>query len=88
MKPLELKTDAERLLIAMRRTGLTNWQVAQKAGIAPPEISQFLSNVRTPSRAVCNALADAVELGVKVLFPDTLKHHDDKEAAAYKEAMR
>ena len=73
MKPIEIETDAERLLIAIRRTGHPAWAVAQRAGINPPEISQFLSDVRPLSRVTCHALAKAVGVRVEHLFPDTLK---------------
>ena len=80
LKTIKLETDAERLIISMRRTGLTAWEIAQRASINPPEISQFLNNVRTPSREVLEQLALAVGVPVQVLFPDTLKYHDEKEA--------
>lgn len=77
MNSIELKTDQERLLIAIRRTGLPGWKVAQNAGINHPELSQFLSGTRTPSRDVCKALAMAVKIPIEVLFPDTLERLDN-----------
>lgn len=72
MKPIEIETDRERLLIAIHRTGLPNWRVAQGADMNPPDLSQFLSGARVPSRAACKALARAVKVPVEHLFPDRL----------------
>ncbi len=77
MKPIEIETDQERLVIAIRRTGLPAWKVAQDAELNPPELSQFLNNTRTFSRATCKALARAVKVPVGDLFPDTLEGLDD-----------
>ena len=75
MKPLA--NDRERLLIAIRRTGLPNWKVAQNADMNPPDLSQYLSGTRTPSREACEALAKSVKMRVRDLFPDTMAEHDD-----------
>lgn len=81
MQPIEIKTDAERLEIAIKRTNLPKWQIAQAAKMMAPELSRLLGGA-LPTRVQCQALADAVKLDVRAVFPDSLQHHAMEEKRA------
>ena len=82
MKPIAIETDTERLELAIRRAGLHKYQAANRADMNATILSQILNGSRLPSRAECDALAEATGLAVMKLFPDTLQIHEDAEREA------
>ena len=64
------------LLIKDKRTerGLTQTQLAARAGTTPATISRLESGVRTPTLGMLNALAEALECSMRDLISDPSQH--------------
>lgn len=52
-----------------REKGLTGAQLAARAGMSPSAVSQIETGKRTPSSTSVTKLAEALEVGVGVLYP-------------------
>ena len=59
---------AERIRQLIDKSGLTQSQVAAKAGLTPGAISHFVTGVRTPGTSTVRRLADALNVSVEYIL--------------------
>ena len=61
--------------IAMQRAGVSQVEIAEKLGVTPQHV-HFVINRGDVSHRVRQAIADAIGMDLKMLWPSTYLYHD------------